>query len=109
MCNTTVFSESLMSRARANRSPLDEMKRVNKAFRTFRARRLFSTMSQRWAVRLQGTPETSLATRAIVAFVAAQCAWICAAPHRRAIWASQRPLQKTPRFFRKITGSLLWH
>jgi hypothetical protein len=38
--------------------------------------KLQSVMSHEWAVKLQGIPETSLATSAMVAVVAAQWAWI---------------------------------
>src|SRR3981189_849363 len=80
------------------------MKRAKLALLTFSARRLFSTMSQRCRVRLQGIPDIWLASMAMVAVVPAQWQWMWVAPQRAATSANHNALGTTARFFRAIAG-----
>src|SRR5215203_4584361 len=88
MCSTKAFEETAISASPALLRPLREMKRTKQARETFKDNSASlaapgravemsqSVISHEWAVKLQGMPETSLATSARVAVVAAQWAWI---------------------------------
>src|SRR4051812_20400584 len=69
--------------------------------------KLFSRMSQRCAVNVQGIPETRLAIIAIVAVVAAHCAWMWSACSRVAMRASKRDFGNATTFLKKIERFLL--
>ena len=56
------------------RRPISLIARTNAALRAFAASRLFSSMSQRCTVTLQGMPDSRLAISASVELVAPQCA-----------------------------------
>src|SRR5215211_2671582 len=112
MGRTKTFGEAPVSVSPAFLKPLRDMKRTKQARKAFKdssaflvaagrgAEKLQSVMSPEWAVKLQGTRETSLATSAMEAVVAAQCAWIWSALHSRAKRASHKPLGYTARLFR---------
>src|SRR5579863_4036728 len=99
---TRIFGSGLTPMARAIFRPSSEMNRAKLALLIFSARRLFSTMSQRCAVRLHGTPEILLANSVIVAVVPAQ--WQCMWPalHWIATAANHTALGTTARFLRAI-------
>ncbi len=90
---------------RSSSAPCSLIARTKHASRAFRARRLFSAMSQRWAVKLHGIPERRDATSAMVALVPAQWAWMCSAPIRLTSPDSQCALGSTDTFFAPIRGA----
>src|SRR5258706_1136098 len=92
--------------ARAILKPSLEIRRTKLAFAAFVARRLFSTMSQRCAVKLQGMPDRQLASMVIVAVVPAQWQWMWSAPHRTATRASQSAFGTIARFLIATIGDL---
>src|ERR1700687_496341 len=86
---TRVFFAEPSPNARAILKPSTEIRRTKLAFAAFLTSKLFSTMSQRCAVKLQGMPDRQLASMVMVAVVPAQWQWIWAALHAIAIRARQ--------------------
>src|SRR6267143_6124050 len=86
--------------------PSPEMRRTKLALAAFLASRLFSTMSQRCAVKLQGMPDRRLANMVMVAVVPAQWQWMWSALHRTATRASQNAFGTIARFLIATVGDL---
>ena len=88
---TVGLQPSRPTRSRSSLAPLSLIVRTKQADRAFARSRLLSRMSQRWAVKLQGTPASSAPVSASVALTEAQCACTCSASSSRIRRASQRP------------------
>ena len=99
MWMTTISEAPALARDASSSAPRRSMARTNAAARTFVASRLSSAMSQRCAVKLKGTPDTSLASIVSVAVVEAQWACRWRTPWARTYSASQSPFGTTARFF----------